>query len=75
MTDFNVQTFLITNMDHITEDNTKLLTDFTSESKRMMDKLTHEHKGMVDKLRKLPCDNETYAAEIVKVMDTHLQQV
>ena len=51
-------------MDHITEDNTILLADLTRESKRMMDKLS-----------KLAWDNETHAAEIVKVMETHLKQV
>ena len=51
-------------MDHITEENTTLLADLTRESKRMMDKLS-----------KLAWDNETHADKIVKVMETHLQQV
>ena len=63
VTDFNVQTFLITNMDHIREDNTILLADLRLESERTM-----------DTLRKLAWD-ETHAAEIVEVMETHLKQV
>jgi hypothetical protein len=64
VTDFNVQTFLITNMDHITEDYSTLLADLTRDSKRM-----------IDKLSKLAWDNETHAAKIVEVIETHLQQV
>ena len=50
-------------MDHIREDNTILLADLRLESERTM-----------DTLRKLAWD-ETHAAEIVKVMETHLKQV
>ena len=64
MTDVNVQTFLITNMDHITEDYRTLLAG-----------LTHNSKLMIDKLSKLAWDNETHAAKIVEVIEIHLQQV
>ena len=64
MTDFNVQTFLITNMDDITEDYRTSLADLTCDS-----------KSMIDELSKLAWDNETHADKIVKVMETHLQQV
>jgi hypothetical protein len=64
VTDFNVQTFLITNMDHILKDNTALLEDLKRDSTRMMDTLS-----------KIAWDNKTHAAEIVEVIETHLQQV
>ena len=51
-------------MDHITEDYSTLLADLTRDSKRM-----------IDKLSKLAWDNETHAAKIVEVIETHLQQV
>ena len=51
-------------MDHITEDYRTLLEDLTRDSKRK-----------IDELSKLAWDNETHAAKIVEVIETHLQQV
>jgi pre-mRNA cleavage complex 2 protein Pcf11 len=64
MTDFNVQTFLIINMDDITEDYRTSLADLTQNSKPLINMLTM-----------LAEDNETHAAKIVDVIETHLQQV
>ena len=51
-------------MDHILKDNTALLEDLKRDSTRMMDTLS-----------KIAWDNKTHAAEIVEVIETHLQQV
>jgi pre-mRNA cleavage complex 2 protein Pcf11 len=64
VTDFNVQTFLITNMDDITEEYRTSLADLTQNSKPLINMLTM-----------LAEDNETHAAKIVDVIETHLQQV
>jgi pre-mRNA cleavage complex 2 protein Pcf11 len=64
VTDFNVQTFLITDMDDITEDYRTSLADLTRNSKQLITMLTM-----------LAWDNETHAAKIVDVIETHLQQV
>ena len=51
-------------MDDITEDYRTSLADLTRNSERLIDMLT-----------KLAEDNETHAAKIVEVIETHLQQV
>jgi DNA-directed RNA polymerase subunit F len=51
-------------MDDITEDYRTSLADLTCDS-----------KSMIDELSKLAWDNETHAAKIVDVIETHLQQV
>ena len=51
-------------MDNIKGNIAILLTDLTDNSNQMM-----------VKLRNLEWDNQTHAAEIVEVMETHLQQV
>jgi hypothetical protein len=63
VTDFNVQTFLITNMDHITEEYRALLADLTYS------------KSRINRLTMFAEDNEIHAAKIVKVIETHLERV